>query len=462
MWHNRISKSALALCVPVAVILANPDVLSLRLWCALAIGGLIMLLSFATTSRKETTTTTSEGAMAVKAFDSIKDGIAIFAADGCVLSNDAAAHILGLSSHVEMRGLALSSISLDPQPNGKSVAEMFGDIMRVLSESGHTAVEWWLRRKDGTSIPIRASLVLSTCDGHPISVCVWQDITDLVRLREERLSLARRFENDVSSVVGMVANSAQDMQTVASAITTTTDDVCCRAKSMTVTVKKTEENSTAVSAAAQQFSASIAEISRQISTAASVSRIASDKTEHAESALNELVASITKISNVVQLIEGIASQTNLLALNATIEAARAGEAGKGFAVVAGEVKNLAAQAAKATGEVDTQILAIEERTKTTVAAISDIADIIDRVREISNSISATIEEQSVVTNDISKSISHISGDLRETSRDIDKLNEASLASGSSAGEVSTNARSMRDSIASLQGHVGEFLVKIRA
>ncbi|MFB6452221.1 methyl-accepting chemotaxis protein [Bradyrhizobium tunisiense] len=405
---------------------------------------------------------TLDETMAVKAFESIKDGITVYDADKCVLGNDAAAHMLGFSSGEELKGASIASLSLDPQPNGKTVAQMFEQTNEVVARSGHVAMEWWLQRKDQSTIPVRISLVVSEFRGRPVVVCVWQDITDLVRMREERLGLATRFDSDVSRVVDVVASSMQDMQAVASEMTASTGDVCLRTEAMTEMVKKTEVNSTAVSSAAQEFSASISEISRQVSTAANISQIARDKTGRAEATLGELVASVTKISSVVQMIEGIASQTNLLALNATIEAARAGEAGRGFAVVAGEVKNLAAQAAKATSEVDAQILAIQQRTELATAAMSDIAGIIDKLQEISNSISAAIEEQSIVTNDISRSITNISVDMRDASRDIDQLNDASRASGSSAGQAVGRMKSLSNNIVSLQGQVSDFLIKISA
>ena len=86
-----------------------------------------------------------------------------------------------------------------------------------------------------------------------------------------------------------------------------------------------------------------------------------------------LTDAAASIGDAIRLIDGIADQTNLLALNATIEAARAGDAGKGFAVVAGEVKALARQTAKVTGEIDTQIAAVRAATGGAVAAMIEIS-----------------------------------------------------------------------------------------
>jgi len=118
-----------------------------------------------------------------------------------------------------------------------------------------------------------------------------------------------------------------------------------------------------------EMSSSINEIARQVEGS---SKIADDAVRQAETTnhrIRDLSQAANKIGDVVKLITAVAEQTNLLALNATIEAARAGEAGRGFAVVASEVKQLAAQTAKATDEISDQINNMQIATSDSVTAI---------------------------------------------------------------------------------------------
>ncbi len=124
----------------------------------------------------------------------------------------------------------------------------------------------------------------------------------------------------------------------------------------------------AVAAAVGEMAASISEISGQVAHVSASVEGAVQRAKQTDAKVGSLAAAAERIGHVVHLITGIAAQTNLLALNATIEAARAGAAGRGFAVVAGEVKTLAAQTARATGEIDAQVNAIRSATGDAVAA----------------------------------------------------------------------------------------------
>ncbi len=109
---------------------------------------------------------------------------------------------------------------------------------------------------------------------------------------------------------------------------------------------------------------------------AQTSRSAVDAAEATARTVEKLGESSTEIGKVIQFITTIADQTNLLALNATIEAARAGEAGRGFAVVATEVKALATETSKATGDIASKVEAIREDTQNAVIAIQEIQRIV--------------------------------------------------------------------------------------
>jgi PAS domain S-box-containing protein len=134
----------------------------------------------------------------------------------------------------------------------------------------------------------------------------------------------------------------------------------------------------------------LASVSRDLAESA---RAAVDAASLTAGKIQKLDESTSEIGKVVELITSIAQQTNLLALNATIEAARAGEAGRGFAVVANEVKELANETAKATGDITSQVDTIRTDTQSAVSAIEEIQSIIRTLDDSQRSIREVVEEQ---------------------------------------------------------------------
>ena len=159
-----------------------------------------------------------------------------------------------------------------------------------------------------------------------------------------------------------------------------------------------------MAAAAEELTASIGEISRQVAQSSKITGKAVEDAKRTDAIVQALAEGAEKIGAVVGLITDIASQTNLLALNATIEAARAGDAGKGFAVVASEVKNLANQTGRATEEIDAQITQIQSATQEAVEAIGGISATIEEVSTIATAIAAAVEQQGAATAEIARNV----------------------------------------------------------
>ena len=185
-----------------------------------------------------------------------------------------------------------------------------------------------------------------------------------------------------------------------------------------------------VSAAAGEIGASIGQIAGSANDAVQVTEEAVAAARTAQDTIGKLDGSSLEIGSVVKTITAIAEQTNLLALNATIEAARAGEAGKGFAVVASEVKDLAQETARATGDIAQRVETIQTDTRQAIEAIGQITEIIAKIDQYQTMIASTVEEQSATTHQMSRSI-----------------NEAASGAEEIAGRVGSVAATVQSTIA---------------
>ena len=291
---------------------------------------------------------------------------------------------------------------------------------------------------------------------------VRQDEIVAQQRKADMVKHADQFESAVGEIVDTVSSASTELEASAGTLSATAE----RSQELTTMVASASEeastNVQSVASATEELSSSVNEISRQVQESA---RMATDAVGQAR-ATNERVSELTKaaarIGDVVELINTIAEQTNLLALNATIEAARAGEAGRGFAVVASEVKALAEQTSKATGEIGQQITGMQAATQESVGAIKEISGTIERLSEISSTIAAAVEEQGAATQEISRNVQQAAHGTQQVSTNIIDVQRGASETGSASAQVLSAAQSLSGDSNRLKLEVGKFLQTVRA
>ncbi|EHR01671.1 methyl-accepting chemotaxis protein [Bradyrhizobium sp. WSM471] len=274
--------------------------------------------------------------------------------------------------------------------------------------------------------------------------------------------LADNFEGAVGEIIDTVSSAATELEASSNTLTQAAERGNGLATVVAAASEEASANVQSVSSASEEMTSSISEISRQVQESARVADVAVEQAQRTNARVAELTKAASRIGDVVELINTIASQTNLLALNATIEAARAGEAGKGFAVVATEVKALAEQTAKATGEISQHIGAIQTATQDSVGAIKEIGDTIARMSEISSTIAAAVEEQGAATQEISRNIQHAANGTSEVSANIGHVQRGAGETGAASAQVHSAAQSLSQESNRLKSEVARFLESVRA
>jgi methyl-accepting chemotaxis protein len=463
-WQLNDVMGAFAIDVPIGPFLQNIKTQSytvaLGLFLALAgIGLAISILHFRQLGEREASTMQAQ-TQAVRfnaALNNMSQGLCMFDADKrLVVCNEQYTRLYSLPPELSAPGATHEAIIRHRIASGilaKSEQEQYRALAKHSPDAVSTRVD---KLADGRLIKVvRAPLPGGGW------VATHEDITEQTQ-RDSIDSAIASFRQRVERVLATVGDSTNTMKSTAAKLFGSSEQASDRAKGILLASQGASTSVENAAVATRQMSTSATEIGQQVALTTRIVRDAVSKVHVTNDEFSGLSNAAQKIGDVINLIQQISGQTNLLALNATIEAARAGEAGRGFAVVASEVKSLASQTAKATDEISSHILGMQQATQESVVAIKEIGETIGRVSQIASRIAASVEQQSSATQEIARNVQSVAASTQDVAGNIVEVNRGATETGAASGDVLNSAQTLSTESARLRQELDRFMANVRA
>ena len=262
----------------------------------------------------------------------------------------------------------------------------------------------------------------------------------------ELMKALNQLNVNLQAVVSDVRHEVAGVQVASSEIASGNQDLSSRTEAQASSLEQTAASMEELTSTVEQSALSAREAGVLSDRAAVVASEGNDAMVQVVSTMDQISRSSNRISEIIQVIEGISFQTNILALNAAVEAARAGEQGRGFAVVAAEVRSLAQRTSTAAKEI--KVLIDESASQVSRGShlvhnagktMGNVVTAVQQVNGLIAEITGSSREQSMGLSQINQAVGHLDSVTQQNSAMVEELAAA-------ASSLQEQAKVMQESV----------------
>ncbi len=253
----------------------------------------------------------------------------------------------------------------------------------------------------------------------------------------------------VESLIEKVRASVDSVTEGANEISAAADDLSQRNETQAASLEESAAAMNQVTDLVRQTANNASDAKQSINETHLEAHNGGEVVKQAVNAMDSIEASSKEITQIIDVIDGIAFQTNLLALNAGVEAARAGDAGKGFAVVATEVRALAQRSADAANDIKQLISKSTSLVDQGVSLVGETGTLLEGIVTRVGEVNAQIQK-------ISDSASAQANNIEQVNGAVSQMDQMTQQNAAMVEEAAGSARALSDQAKALGVLVGHF------